>query len=452
MKLDRASDIPLYVQIYDKIAAEIIDGYRAPGERLPSRRTLANELGVAGITVEKAYRKLSSDGFVAVRHNSGCYVSEDSVWNDIDPGKTGYKYNFSANGVETSKLPFELWSRLTREAIKEDTGLFQHGDKAGDWRLRQSIRRFLFRARGIRCRTEQIVIGPGADDLLRELFILLARDSVVLLNNYYSERAVEAAVSAGAGYKLLRSDLNGLDTSELVGYSEGVLLQRPVHDWPSSATLSEKQLDDIIGWSGDGRYVIEDGGGYDYTDGKGIKTLWERSGGRNVIYLSSFSTTIAPSMKIAYLVADEEIIKRLFRTRKYYTNRVSRIEQMTLSRFIDKGHYEEHLEYMRSVYKEKRKALKRAFEGSLPGGRVRIYGADEGIFVIVQFDLNVSEEDASRALEEHGIKAWRLSQSVGDEALTAIAPHSYIVGFGELTVSKIKAGVKLWVKAWENII
>jgi len=451
VNIDKSSDIPVYIQICDSIAQDIIKGYRAAGEKLPPRRTLSKSLGVSQSTVDTAYQRLISEGYITSRTGSGYYVSDDRVWEDVASGAGSIRYNFSINGVETSKLPFAEWARLTRSTIKEGKSLFQHGAKEGEWQLRKSIRRLLLRTRGIRCRTEQIIIGPGADDLMRELFMLLARDSTLIMNGCCNLRAVEAASSAGIKTIHLKNDFDGLETKQLEAFESGVLFQMPVHDLPTGASLTEERLNDIVNWSGTDRYVIEDGNGYTYTQSGAHKTLWERMGGKNVIYLDTFSRTVAPSMKIAYFVADEEIIARLFRMRRFFSCRVSRIEQVTLSKFIDLGHYERHIGYMGRVYKEKMLTLKRAFLSSPLGDRVQFYGDDTGLFCTVHFDIETPEEKAAGLLEQNGIKVRRMTQDLAPGAKTDIPQNTYTAGFGELTASQIREAVRHWCRAWDSI-
>lgn len=121
MKIDKNSDIPIYIQIYNNIVDEIINGYLIPEDRLISRRKLCCELNVAQQTVENAYQKLVADGYVVSRPGSGYYVSSERVYDDIQKKMKRKIYNFSTNGVETSKLPFHTWAKLLRSTVKDDT-------------------------------------------------------------------------------------------------------------------------------------------------------------------------------------------------------------------------------------------------------------------------------------------------------------------------------------------
>lgn len=452
MKIDKSSPTPIYLQIYNNIVDEIINGYLIPEERLPSRRRLCEELGVAPRTVENAYQKLVADEYVVARPKNGYFVSSERVWDEEQKVMKSRMYNFSTNGVETSKVPFAVWSKLLRSTVRDDMGLFQHGEKAGEWCLRKSIRRMLFRTQGIKCRTEQIIIGPGAEDLLRDLLVLLADDRKVLMNNYYYYRVYSVASEIGADIEYITSGRDGIDTRELKRFDRGVLFQRPTHDLPTGVTLSEEKRQEIVDWLGDGKYVVEDSGENNYQYGKRAKTLWELSGGKNVIYLGSFSKTIAPSMKIGYIVAPDEIVKLWFEKKRFYSNRVSRVEQVTLSKFIDLGHYERHINYMRDIYREKTKAFKRAIGGTALGKRSVITGDDTGMYCLMQCDVALEENKARELLMKNGIKLSPLSSSVHDTKRASFPPNTYVVGYGDMTISQICEGVALWSAAWEKYL
>ena len=245
-KIDRDSKTPIYIQIYDNIVDEIINGYLIANEALPSRRALCRELNISPVTVENAYGKLVSDGYVIAKPGSGYYVSSDRVWDDERKVLADNVFNFSSNGVEISKLPFAKWSKLMLKTIKEDAGLFQHGEKHGEYCLRKSIRRLLFRTQGIQCKTEQIVIGPGLEDLMREIFLLLAYKTPILMNNYYNYRIKSVANVLHLNPNFIENGSNGIDISELMKYETGVLYQKPTHDLPTGVTLSNEKREELI--------------------------------------------------------------------------------------------------------------------------------------------------------------------------------------------------------------
>ncbi len=448
MRIDKNSDKPIYIQIYDYVVDEIINGYLIPEERIPSRRVMSKRLGVAERTVETAYHKLLADGYIISKPGSGYYVSSENVWDEEHRELKSNLYNFSSNGVETSKLPFSDWSRLLKRTVKENDALFQHGEKAGEWCLRKSIRRMLFRTQGIKCKTEQIIIGPGAEDLLRELFLLLCDKGRLMMNNYYYYRVRSVAETTNIKPVYITSGADGIDLEELRGIKRGILYQKPTHALPTGVTLSDEKRRALVEWAKDDRYIIEDSGDNDYRYDGRKTTLWELSGGHNVIYLGSFSKTIAPSMKIGYVIMPEELVALWFKRKRFYANRVSRIEQVTLSKFIDLGYYERHIGYMKNIYREKMLVLRNAVYDSALGKRVRIAGDDAGMFCRMDFDIPVSGSVANKRLRDGGVKLSPVSSSIADRTRARFGDNSYTVGFGEMKISEIKEGIAAWERIW----
>lgn len=443
MKIDRASERPIYLQIYDSITEEIENGYRVPGERLPSRRKLCRDLSIAQQTAENAYQKLVAEGYVVSRPGSGYYVSAETDRDEKNGANGSGIYNFSANGVETSKLPFDTWSKLMRRTIKEDTGLFQYGEKAGELCLRKSIRRMLLRTQGVKCSTDQIIIGPGAEDLLRSVFVMLCEDSNVIMSNYYNYKVSDAAAETRTGIRYISGGRMGIELAELNSIDSGVLYQKPTNDLPTAYTLPEEKRAEIVSWAGGDRYIVEDSSDSDYQYEEKKRTLWSMSGGKNVIYLGSFSGTIAPSMKIGYVVVPENIAELWFKRKRHYTSRVSRVEQVTLSRFIDLGYYERHIAYMRSIYSEKTAAIQRALKESPLADASTISGIDAGTYCNIHFNLRMPEQYVMRLLREHGVKLNPLSDAVYDKTRAVIPENTYNVGYGEMPISKIRDGFEI---------
>jgi len=454
MKIDKTSKKPVYLQVYDSVVDEIKNGYLIPFEKLPPRRKISSEIGVSPQTIDNAYQKLISDGYIFSKRGSGYFVSSDRVWDDEQQNMKKRVYNFSTNGVETSKLPFHMWSRLLRATVKEDTGLFQHGEKAGEWCLRKSIRRLLFRTQNIKCKTEQIIIGPGYEDLLKEIFTLFGFDKRVIMNNYYNYRARAAAIYLVNKIDYVTNDKQGIYIDELNKFDDGILYQEPTHDLPLAVTLSEEKRKALIDWTkaGKGRYIIEDASDNDFQYGENEKTLWEISGGENVFYLGNFSMTIAPAMKIGYIVLPEEIVKWWFNKKTFYSNRVSRIEQVTLSKFIDYGYYEKHINYMSEIYREKTKVVRETIYNSPLADKTIISGDTAGMYCNMSFDISLPEKKAKKLCINNGIKISSLTSCIYDFSRATLPENTYNIGYGEMKISQIREGLNLLAKIWENYL
>lgn len=454
MKIDKNSGKPIYIQIYDYIVDEIKNGYLSSSEKLISRRKLSKELGISAQTVENAYQKLVSDGYIYSKPGSGYYVSTEKVWDEEHQIMKSRIYNFSTNGVETSKLPFQTWSKLLRITIKEDIGLFNHGEKAGEWCLRKSIRRLLFRTQNIKCNTEQIIIGAGYEDLLREIFNLFGFEKNIIMNNYYNYRAKFAAVYMGSNIKYVKNDKNGIFLDELYKFDDGVLYQEPTHDLPMAATLSEEKRKSLVKWAADSenRYIIEDASDNDFQYGKREKTLWELSNGKNVIYLGNFSMTIAPSMKIGYIVMPDTLIDFGFKKKPFYLNKVSRIKQVTLSKFIDLGYYESHIIYMCDIYKEKTRVVKEIVLNLPLTKKTEIWGDTAGMYLNMSFNISLSEETAKEICIKNGIKISSLKSCIENKKIAVLLDNTYDIGYGDVKISQIKEEFNLLYHIWKKYL
>lgn len=448
MKLDRNSDEPLYIQLYSQFATEIENGYRVPGDALPSRRVLCSELNISPSTVENAYGRLAADGYIISRPSSGYYVAPESVRESEQQTAASNIINFTSNGIETSKLPFDTWRKLMQKTLSGNPELLLHGEKHGEPCLKKSIRRMLFRTQGIECRTSQIIIGPGLDDLVRDIFLMLGFDYDILLNNYYNYRIKWVADCLHMMPKYIRSDRNGIVFEDLKNHMRGILYQKPTHDLPTGATLSNEQREQLVSWLGEGRYILEDTSENDYCYTRRKKTLWELSGGRNVILLGNFSNTIAPAMKIGYAVLPDDLVLLWDKSKRFYSNRVSRAEQVTLSKFIDRGFYEQHVGYMRSIFREKAAALTKAIENSSLAPYTTLYGCDAGTFCTAEFNLDTDPETAFNQLPPHEVKAVRINDTLGNPEYKIYDDTAYVLGFGNLKISQIYEGISRLEQAW----
>lgn len=162
--------------------------------------------------------------------------------------------------------------------------------------------------------------------------------------------------------------------------------------------------------------------------------------------------TIAPSMKIGYIVAPEEIVKWWFDKKRFYLNRVSRIEQVTLSKFIDLGYYEKHINYMCEIYKEKTRIVKETVLNSSLGRKTEIMGDTTGMYCNMFFDISLPENKARELCIKNGIKISALTTCIGDTKKATLPENTYNIGYGDLKISQIKDGLNLLSKIWRKYL
>ena len=456
LELDAGAKQPMYEQIYRYFVGEIHAGRLTRGERLPGKRALCARLGISGSTAEAAYALLVSEGYVTAKPRSGYYVS-DFVTFDA-PGQrhsavvpTGEgtpperpEFDFSTAAVDTGGFPYSTWAKLYKEVVYSSPELLQLGDRQGDGTLRRALCAFLSEYRGVRCTPEQIVVGAGMESLF-DVLAQLFRPEVVFGVEDPGYATIHNALRAhGRAVRFLPLDGEGLcaDAPEAEGVT--VLYLTPSHQFPMGVTMPASRRSRLLRWAAEGaeRWIIEDD--YDSEFRYGIRPIpamqgMDRSG--RVVYLSTFSRSLAPSVRIAYMVLPAELLARYRALETHRTATVSRYEQAVMARFLSEGYYERCLRRMGNRYRRRRDALIATLE-QIEG--VRISGGDGGLHFLLTDD-RFSEEELRRRAADRGIALRGLSEYC---RRCAPMPSTLVVGYGGLDDAGIPAAAQRLRAAW----
>ena len=266
-----------------------------------------------------------------------------------------------------------------------DTELFTHGDSQGEQGLREAIRDYVYSARGVNCRPEQILIGAGSEYLLMLLNQIIGEKSVIAMENPTYMQAYR--VFCGLGHQVIpiSMDEQGIDISELKQSNASLAYVMPTHQFPTGKIMPLGRRLELIAWAAaeEGRYIIED----DYDSefryrGRPIPSLqgYDRNG--RVIYLGTFSRSIAPGIRVSFLVLPKKLLERYRQFCGFYATTVSRIDQEILARFIQEGYYERHLNRMKGVYRAKHDLLLELLKPFQT--RFLIRGENAGIHVLLE--------------------------------------------------------------------
>ena len=412
-ELKKAPGQPLYECLYRCLRQDILDGKLASGEKLPSKRALAENLKVSRITVENAYEQLASEGYLRTEERVGYFVENVALRRpapeDIAPKETPREelLDLTANGP--ARFPFSVWNRLQLEVMREETGqLLQSGPHAGCWQLRQAIARQLWNFRGMAVDPENIVIGAGLDFLCNLLIQLLGRDKIYAVEDpgYHKIRRIYDA----AGVRRIPVPMDGEGVlPEALGQAR-VLHISPSHHFPTGITTSKKRRDALLCWArqADG-YIIED----DYDSEfrfrshpmPALQTM-DRQG--RVIYMNSFSKTLAPSIRVSYMVLPEGLMARFRRDLGFYSCTVSGFEQYTLARFLSGGHFEKHINRMRKFYKSRRDRVLTALEKCPCAHRFTVMEENAGLHFLLKVDTDLPEDTLTARFLAAGIRVRTL--------------------------------------------
>lgn len=372
--LDRNSRISLYEQIYEDIKSDILSGRLVHGEKLPSKRTVSERLGVSLITVENAYAQLIAEGYVRAAQRSGYFVQYNG---EIIAKGTAQKKCISTN-EETiteeyeqqestdSVFPFSVWARLMRSVILEKgTAILRPVRHGGAGELCSAISDYLYRVRGFYVPPKQIIVGAGTEYLYNLLIQLLGRHHSYGIENPGYEKLARIYELNNVKYSYINLDKDGMNAKELKQSGVTVAHISPAHHYPTGIVMPISRRREIMRWAktAEEHYIIED----DYDSefrwiGKPVPTMFGMDDSGRVIYINTFSQTIAPSVRISYMCLPEELYRQWEERLGFYSCSVPAFEQYTLARFISEGCFERHINRTKKRFRRIRELVLRLMD------------------------------------------------------------------------------------------
>ena len=419
-ELKKSPGVPLYEALYRCIRGDILSGVLSPGEKLPSKRALAQNLEVSKITVEAAYNQLLSEGYICSQEKVGYFVEAVEQSPQPQPGAVPsdqpapreYLLDLTANGTE--QFPFSVWSRLQREVMLD------YGEKLlaplpnqGIPELRQAIADHLAAFRGMHVDPDNILIGAGTDFLYNLLIQLLGRDKIYAVEEpgYGKIRKIYAA--GGVACVSAAMDPQGVVPHSLE--NADVLHCSPSHHFPSGLVTPVSRRKELLNWAVPGKWIIEDDYDSEFRfDAHPKPAMQSLDGAGRVIYMNTFSKSLAPSIRISYMVLPEQLMAQFRRRLGFYSCTVPSFEQYTLARFLSRGHFEKHINRMRKFYKQRRNTVVSLLENCAFAEFLTILEQDAGLHFLLQVQTPLTDGELTQALEKAGIRIRALSEYYHD--------------------------------------
>ena len=414
-QLKKAPGVPLYEALYRCIRQDILSGNLAANEKLPSKRALAQHLEVSKITVEGAYNQLLAEGYIRSVEKVGYFVETLQRQNAVPVRKEAAEIPdeklIDLTGGSPSHFPFSIWSRLQREVMLDlGEGLLLPLHKQGLPALRNAIASHLHQFRGMQVDPDNILVGAGTDFLYNLLVQLLGRDKRYGVEEPGYSKIQNIYEAAGAACNLLTLDREGVDPEEL-GNTQ-VLHISPSHHFPSGIVMSHARRQSLLRWAeaSDDRWIIEDDYDSEFRfDAHPLPALYTLNGGDKVIYLNTFSKTLAPSIRISYMVLPDRLMALYRKTLGFYSCTVPSFEQYTLARFISRGYFEKHINRMRKLYKSIRNRVRTAVEGCNASQHLTILEEHAGLHFLLQVDLPLTDAELTEKCRQLGLRVAALS-------------------------------------------
>ena len=348
---------PAYLQLYQQIRDNIIAENYPYQTKLPSKRNLAEESGVSTITVEHAYTLLCDEGYVEARERSGYIVIFRKADGFAASGESHAAEPVHHTDHNYPDFPLSVLNKTMRKVLTEYGDiLLDTTPNSGCMELREAIRRYLARNRGIRVGADQIVIGAGSEYLYRMIVDLLGRNLVYAIESPSYKKIEQIYRAAEITYDSLPLTNSGIESKALSSTNASVLHTTPYRSYPSGVTATASKRYEYIHWSEQGhRFIIEDDFESEFSvSAKPADTLFAASKLDNVIYLNTFSKTISPSLRIGYMVLPMHLVPQFEQKLGFYSCTVPAFMQYVLAELINNGDFERHINRVR---RKKRKDL-----------------------------------------------------------------------------------------------
>ncbi len=474
LPLDDRSAEPLQRQLYRGLREAILTGRIAPGALVSSTRALASELSVSRTTVVLAYEQLAAEGYLSTARGSGTRVASElpvrgsavASRRPSAPARRAPRLSrrgdalsaipsggirvapaarpFRAGIPALELFPTSLWARLvSRRARRLSLSLLDYGDGGGYRPLRESIAAHVAGARGVECDWTQVIIMPGAFaaiDLVVRI-LLDAGDQVWIEEpGYLGARAAFAA--NGVRVMPVRVDAEGIDVpyGRARAPSARLAYVTPSHQYPLGMTMSLPRRLALLGWARtSAAWIVEDDYDSEYRyGGRPLPALYALDQHERVIYLGTFSKTMFPSLRLAFLVVPRGLAESFRLSREAGDQQPPALEQAALADFIAEGHFARHVRRMRAQYAARREALIAAAAREA-SQELTLDASDTGIHAIAWLPAGVSDRDVAARAAALGVEATALSTYY----LGPPRAPGLVLGFAAVRPRDVAAGMRV---------
>ena len=484
--MDERRSEPIYEYLYRKIREDILSGTIAKGEALPSKRALAKHLNISIITVENAYAQLMTEGYIYSVPRSGFYASDVSdALHELDaavgtgreeqktqnrkkagisdrkaPPEGSQKIfaDFSSNQTQPDKFPFTIWAKLSREVLSSSKEqLMTNPPTGGVWELREAITDHLKAFRGLQVLREQVILGAGTEYLYGLLIQLLGLDRVYAVENPGYRKVALVCESHGVRVRHIPMDESGLSVKALEASDAGVVHVTPAHHFPTGITMPAGRRYELLRWAAEkeGRYIIEDDYDSEFRlSGRPLPALLGMDSADKVIYMNTFTKTLASTMRISYMILPLPLLAAFRKKLRFYACTVPTFEQYTLALFIKQGYFEKHINRMRTLSRKKRDLLLTCMQESKLGEIASVAEEHAGLHFLLKLKTHIPEEQFLEKLREKGILLARFEDynfqqnrsfakgAAGGRPEPGQEDYTYVMNYSSVPLERIPEAVR----------
>lgn len=460
---------PLFRQVYLGLRQAILSATLPTGDRLPSTRDLAEQLGISRTVIVLAYEQLLAEGFIEGRGGSGTYVSKSlgegaprraaktaslrlsrfglaaiNAGPSVDSPRrkpAPIRYDFAYGRSDIEIFPFQVWRRLLlRHARMAPVRHFDIGEAAGSLDLREAICDHVRRSRAVVCDPSDVIIVNGSQQALDLIArVLVERGDRVAIEDPHYDGIREVLRAAGARLVPVPVDEEGLDPAKLPENASMVFVT-PSHQFPTGAILSLARRLALLEWATRKNAVIveDDHDGEFHYEGRPLESLQGLDAEGRIVYVGTFSRTVFASLRIGYLIVPKSLGPAFAAAKWLNDLHSATLEQQTLAEFINNGMYERHLRRLRKRNTARREALLDAIREYL-GERVAVTGDESGAHVVLWPKKKASEEALIAAAAARGVGIYGISHCF----LKRRSRPGLLLGYARLNEREIREGIRL---------
>jgi GntR family transcriptional regulator / MocR family aminotransferase len=470
--VERDSRTPLYRQVYRAYREAIVEGRLRPGQRVPSSRALASELGISRIPIFSAFEQLLAEGYLEARVGSGTYVSRSlpapappPAGRSAPPARPGPRprpisrspfvrnppapepWNASNGAFRLSQpaleeLPYDVWARLIRRHTRNPKRtLLGYSDARGRPGFREVLASYLRISRGVQCEADQLLVVSGSQQALQLCArVLLDPGSPVWVEEPGYAGARAAFEMEGPRLVPVPVDEEGLDVDAGIARCPRAraVYVTPSHQYPLGVTMSARRRLQLLDWARRaGAWIVEDDYDSEYRyESLPVSAIQGLDRDARVIYIGTFSKVLFPSLRVGYLVLPPDLVDPFTHVRGTLDIFPSTLYQAALEDFLAEGHFARHLRHMRAVYRERRGALVEALRAEF-GASLDVLGAHAGMHLVMTLSPGLRDRAVAIEAARQGMSLMPLSACY----LGRAQRRGFVLGYGSMPAREAGAAV-----------
>ncbi len=425
----------LYIQLYNFLKKEILNGNLKANDPIPSKRKLSTHLNISLNTIMEAYNMLISEGLIISIPKKGFFVSNYNIkinninYQDLKTKEKIFKYDLTTKNIDNTLFPYFTWNKISKNIIYNEN-IFERTSSYGYYKLRNTIKEYLYETKGINVNPTNIIIGSGIEYLFTILIDIIDKNNYAVENPGYDKIA-----------KILKNHNKNIEYMEIDNagaiidnIKSDVIYITPSSQFPLGIKMSMERKLEISSWAKD-KYIIEDSfdSEFKYLSNQSI-SLFELN--NNTILLSSYSRSISPALRIAYMILPDKLLNRYDEKYGFYSTTVSTLDQMILNEFIASGAYSRHINKVKNSYIEKKELIKNILEKE----NIKI-AYDGYLSMIIDIDDLNKEKFIKKCME------YKIDISLLDDYYLNKKTNKIIIGYSGININLIGEAISLLTKA-----